>query len=169
MTIRTRFEQASDKNQIYTVNERAFGQPDEADLVDRLRAAGRVVLSLVAEKEDKIVGHILFTAAEIVGDDHTHPAIALAPVAVAPEHQRKGLGGRLIEQGLAELTRGGYHRVIVLGHADYYPRFGFLRADQYGILCPFDVPPEVFMALALKPDRLENCAGTMRWAPEFGL
>ena len=110
---------------IRCVNEAAFGQHEEADLVDNLRSAGVVLVSLVAEVNTRIVGHILFSRMSVETADGSIPAAALAPLAVLPEHQRRRIGERLIRKGLNMLREQGEHIVIVVGHPDYYPRFGF--------------------------------------------
>ncbi|MCG8505448.1 MAG: N-acetyltransferase [Sphingomonadales bacterium] len=164
-----REEQPGDRAAVRRVNEAAFGQPDEADLVERLAGDGAGLLSLVAEAGGGIVGHILFSRAEIAGAAEACPAVALAPVAVLPAHQNSGVGSALVREGLKRLKDAGHARVIVLGHPSYYPRFGFEPAGNYGIRCPLDAPPEAFMALALAPGALDGCAGTMRWAEAFGI
>lgn len=164
-----REERPGDRAAVRRVNEAAFGQPDEAELVERLAADGAGLLSLVAEISGEIVGHILFSRAEIVGAGRSHAAVALAPMAVLPVQQNSGIGSALVHEGLARLKDAGHQRVIVLGHPNYYPRFGFEPADRYGIRCPIDAPPEAFMALALTPGALGDCAGTMRWAEAFGI
>lgn len=169
MALTIREERPGDRASVRHVNEAAFGQPDEADLVERLAADGAVLLSLVAETDGEIVGHILFSRAEIRGDQQSHAAVALAPMAVLPAHQDRGVGSALVSEGVARLKDAGHRRVIVLGHPDYYPRFGFEPAERYGIRCPIDAPPEAFMALALAPGALDGCAGTMRWAEAFGI
>jgi putative acetyltransferase len=146
---------------IHAINQAAFAQPDEADLVDRLRAEGAVLLSLVAELDGAIAGHILFTRMHVADS----PAVALAPVAVDPARQRQGIGAALIGRGLDLLRDAGERIVIVVGHPDYYPRFGFTRIN--GIEHPF--PPEVFMALELTPGALAGVTGPVRYPPAFGI
>jgi putative acetyltransferase len=159
MTIRS--ETPADYPAIHAVNRLAFAQTDEADLVDRLRAEGAVLLSLVADQDSAILGHALFTRMHVADT----PAVALAPVAVEPAHQRQGIGAALIRRGLDVLRDAGERLVIVVGHPSYYPRFGFSTAT--GIGHPF--PPEVFMALELTPGALANVAGPVRYPPAFGL
>ena len=166
MTV-VRAERVGDEAAIRTVNEAAFGVPDEARLVDQLRAAGKVVASLVAEQGGAVVGHILFSPATIDGQGGPQPAAALAPMAVLPQLQGQGIGSRLVEAGLAACRDAGLARAVVLGHADYYPRFGFRPAHEFGLICPFEAPPEAFMALALRPGGLDGCAGQVRFASEF--
>jgi putative acetyltransferase len=162
-----RSESPADGSAIHQLHVAAFGGPGEARLVDALRAAGAVTISLVAELGDAVVGHIAFSPVEIVGDHSSTKALALAPVAVLPEHQRSGIGSRLIESGLAEARRLGWELIIVLGHHDYYPRFGFVTAQPHGILCPFEVPDEAFMVLALEPDSLGKHQGVVKYHAAF--
>lgn len=156
-------EAAADQAAIHAVVEAAFAQPDEADLVDRLRPTGAVLLSLVAEIESAIAGHILFTRMH-VGE---FPAVALAPVAVAPARQRQGIGDALIRRGLDILRAAGERIVVVVGHAEYYPRFGFSTALAARIESPF--PRDVFMALELVPGALDGVGGEVRYAAPFGV
>lgn len=162
-----RRETPADVRAVRTVNEQAFGRPAEADLVDRLRDRGAVTLSLMAVLDGEIVGHILFSPLEIVSGEARHHGVALGPMAVLPAHQRRGIGSRLVRAGLERLREGGEELVIVLGHAEYYPRFGFTRASTFGIRCPLDVPDEVFLALELRPGAARGRSGVVRYAPEF--
>lgn len=152
---------------MHSVNFTAFGRVDEADLVGRLRAEEAVLLSLVAELEGRIVGHVLFTRMWIVTATGSIPAVALAPLAVLPGQQRRGIGGRLILQALDLLRAQGERIVIVLGHPDYYPRFGFSCEKARHLASPF--PPEAFMARELIPGALDGIQGTVRYAAAFGL
>lgn len=167
--MRVRAEEPGDVGAIRAVNLAAFETSVEADLVDALRQQASPFLSLVAESTadpPAIVGHILFTPVTLL----QHPALAilgLAPMAVLPNHQRQGVGAALIHEGLARARTLGAQAVIVLGHADYYPRFGFAPAARFGIGCEYDVPPEVFMALELTPGALRECAGTIRYHAAF--
>ena len=115
----------------------------------------------------ELVGHILFTRMAIKAGDRSHSALALAPLAVLPAHQRSGIGSALVKHGLAESTRLGHRIVIVLGHPEYYPRFGFLPASRFGIRAPFEARPEAFMALELQPGALQHVHGEVEYAPEF--
>lgn len=162
-----RREAEHDVAAIRHVNERAFGQPDEARLVDALRAGGAVLLSLVAERDGMVVGHVLFSPAKVVGERAETQAAALAPIAVLPGYQKTGVGSSLVRQGLAELRDAGHGLVIVLGHPDYYPRFGFVPASTFGIGCPFDVPDEAFMVLELRNGAAPPGGGVVRYRPEF--
>lgn len=162
-----REEQAGDVAAIRVVHERAFPQHAEADLVDTLRANGAVTLSLVAVLDDAVVGHILFSPATIEGEHGVAPAVGLAPMAVLPEHQRQGIGSALVAAGLAQLRASEHGLVIVLGHPEYYPRFGFEPARRLGITCTFDVPDEVFMAQELRRGACLAGGGLARYRPEL--
>jgi len=160
-------ERPEDCAAIRLVNEHAFGRLDEADLVDRLREQGVVLASFVAEIENQIVGHILFSRISIETANESLPAASLAPVAVIPRLQRQGIGGELIRHGLDWLRAQGEQIVLVLGHPDYYPRFGFSTAKASLIESPFN--PSSFMALELKPNALEGIRGKVRYPDAFGL
>lgn len=171
--IQIHFENLADYFIIYTINERAFGRPDEAILVDKLRARlGRREddwLSLVAESDGQVVGHILFTPARLVldGGGEVH-GMGLAPLAVLPEYQGQGVGAALSEGGLEILRQRGCTFVIVLGHPDYYPRFGFRPASQFGIRSQWPgVPDAAFMALILDEAVLAKAEGIAWYQPEF--
>jgi putative acetyltransferase len=163
-----RQERPEDVAGIRHVNEQAFDGPAEADLVDLLRTRGKVVLSLVAAQDDRIVGHILFSPVMIESDGKLDASAAgLAPMAVLPELQKQGVGSRLVKHGLEQCRKIGYQCVVVLGHADYYPRFGFLPASRYGLKCVYDVPDEVFMAIELREGALAGRTGIVKYQPEF--
>ena len=160
-----RLEQPGDEPGIREVNEEAFGEPLEARLVDALRGTPDY-LSLVATIADRVVGHILFTP--IVIEPLVDRRIAgLAPMAVRPGHQRSGIGSQLIRAGLEECRRSGYSAVVVLGHPEYYPRFGFVPAHTFGLSCEFPSPPEAFMALELADSSLSGLSGLVRYRSEF--
>lgn len=162
-----REEKKEDHAAIHRVNREAFGQDTEADLVDRLRANGKVILSLVAELNGQVVGHILFTPMTIESAGGTILVLGLAPVAVLPLYERRGIGGRLVERALARLIAAGHRGVVVLGHPEYYPRFGFVPASTFGIRCEYDAPDEAFMAIELTPGGLKDCPGLAKFQPEF--
>jgi putative acetyltransferase len=145
------------------VNEAAFGRSDEADLIDRLRVEGVVLLSLVAEADSEIIGHILFSRITVGGV----AAVSLAPMAVLPEHQGRKVGSQLVRHGLAQLRERGERIVIVVGHKQYYPRFGFSSEKACHLASPF--PPEVFMALELSDGALAGIHGVVRYPLAFGL
>ncbi len=162
-----RQEQSGDASAVRAVNEAAFGRPDEADLIEGLRAESVVLLSLVAEHGERLVGHILFSRMWIDTPGGAIDAVSLAPMAVLPEFRRCGVGGRLIRAGLDLLRERGERIVIVLGHPGYYPRFGFTTELARSLESPF--PAEAFMALELKPGALDAVQGTVRYASAFGL
>jgi putative acetyltransferase len=166
--ITIRKEQRGDEEQIRLVNTCAFGQPAEADVVDTLRKACPEGVSLVAVCEDKIVGHILFTPAVIEAKEKEIGGMGLAPMSVQPEFQRQGIGAKLVQAGLDEMRKAQQPFVIVLGHPEYYPRFGFARASRYGIVSQYDnVPDEAFMILVLDRVALKGASGIGKYRAEF--
>jgi len=170
MEITVRKENSSNIKEVYEINRLAFGQENEARLVNLLRSSNAFIpeLSLVAGFGDKLVGHILFSKIVIVDKNRKEAeSLALAPMAVIPEFQQKGIGRRLVKSGLDKAKELNYKSVIVLGHEHYYPRFGFLPADRWHIQAPFDVPANVFMALELIPNGLEGISGTVKYPKEF--
>jgi putative acetyltransferase len=162
-----RAEQARDRESVRKVNESAFGRADEADLVDRLRTEGVILASLVAETDSRIVGHILFSRMAVETTRGPVAAVSLAPMAVLPDHQGRRVGSQLVLHGLAELRRQGERIVIVLGHKDYYSRFGFSPEKARCLTSPF--PPEAFMALELAEGALAGIRGSVRYPSAFGL
>ncbi|MEP6489384.1 N-acetyltransferase [Microcoleus vaginatus GB2-A3] len=167
MYIRT--EKPEDLEAVRQVNIAAFGRENEANLVDRLRGIAST-FSFVALPSDRIVGHILFSPVVVEGKCSSNLSIlGLAPVAVLPEYQRQGIGTLLIQQGLEECRRSGFHAVVVLGHPDFYSRFGFIPASRKSLKCEYDVPDEAFMVLELESGTLEDCSGTVKYRSEFSL
>lgn len=161
-------EQMGDVDQIRLVNTRAFGQTAEADVVDMLRQSCPEALSLVALWQEQIVGHILFTPAILETEGGRIGGVGLAPLAVLPEFQGRGIGSKLVEAGLAEIRQARPPFVIVLGHPEYYPRFGFVPASTYGVASEYDnVPDEAFMILVLDERALAGVSGVARYRPEF--
>ena len=157
-----------DARPIRQVLRAAFGQNEEADLVERLRADGDAFLELVAEQEGYVVGHIVFSLLGLSPAHMGAPILAaLAPVAVWPEAQRQGVGRELIQEGLLQLRQRGVEAVIVLGHYDYYPRFGFSAQAAEVLDAPFS--GESFMALELTPGALARARGRLVYAKAFGL
>ena len=162
-----RFENTADRSAVRFVNEAAFGRPDEADLVESLWCEAVVLVSLVAEVRQQIVGHILFTRMSIDTAGASIPAAALAPMAVLPEYQLRAIGGQLVRAGLELLGRQGERIVLVLGHPEYYPRFGFSPDRARALDSLF--PPAAFMALELIPGALDGVRGKVRYPAAFGL
>jgi putative acetyltransferase len=164
--VNIRPEQPEDAPAIDAVNRAAFDQPAEATLVALLREQAAPLISLVADDDGEIVGHVLFSPVTLTG--HGEASImGLAPMAVRPAMQRRGIGSMLVRAGLDACTRLGCDAVVVLGHAQYYPRFGFRPASAFRLRCEYDVPDEVFMALELGPGRLAGKSGTIRYHPVF--
>ena len=162
-----REEMTEDIEAIRKVNEQAFSQQAEANIVDKLRENCPDILSLVAVQEEKIMGHILFSPARIEGE-RIAEGMGLAPVAVTPEWQHKGIGSLLVQKGIEMLKDRSYAFVIVLGHPEYYPRFGFERASQYGIRSQWvGVPDEAFMILILDRSAMKDISGVARYRSEF--
>ena len=156
------------------LNELAFGRPNEAMLVDALRAAARPHVSLVAVEHDasgntEIVGHIFFSPVSIETDESVSQPLAmgLGPMAVLPQHQNRGVGSQLVREGLRACGRLGCGAVVVLGHPAYYPRFGFVPASRMGLRCEYAVPDEVFMATELSPGALGGMRGLVKYHPAF--
>ncbi|MDI1482725.1 N-acetyltransferase [Polyangium sp. y55x31] len=150
------------------VNECAFGRPGEASLVDALRRAEAVTLSLVAEQDGCVVGHVLFSPVVIDREDGREVAQGLAPMAVLPAWHRKGIGSTLVREGLERLREAGHGAVVVLGHPAYYPRFGFEPAARFGLRWEVPGHDEAFMALSLREGFLGTRPGVVRYRPEFG-
>jgi putative acetyltransferase len=164
-----RSERREDLKAIHEVNRLAFGQEDEALLVRRIRDSSHFIpeLSLVASKDGQIVGHILFSLVDIESQHGNRPILSLAPMAVHPDLQNQGIGSKLVREGLKKCYQLGYAIVIVIGHPDYYPRFGFIPARQKGLKTPFPVSDEAFMVLEVVPNALEGLKGTVKYPPEF--
>src|SRR5262249_45337649 len=166
-----RQEHESDRDSVFELNRLAFGQEDEGRLVDALRGTANWIpeLSLVALADGQIAGHILFSVIVIdAGEKGEVPALALAPMAVRPELQNRGVGSELVRKGLDECRRLGHRIVIVVGHPNYYPRFGFTPARAKGLEAPFAVPDDAFLVLELVPDALAGIRGMVRYPPAFG-
>jgi putative acetyltransferase len=162
-----RREEPQDMAAIRDVNEQAFDGSAEANAIGALRDRGAATLSLVAVIGGQIVGHLFFTPAVIEAPDRSWPALGLAPLSVLPEYQRQGIGTALMDAGLEECRHLGGERVIVLGHPDYYPRFGFERASQHDGRFEFEAPDEACMILALQPGALDGVSGVAKYQPEW--
>ena len=161
-----RDETAADREAIHRLNASAFDTPAEARLVDRLRADGEVAVSLVAVLADAVVGQILFSGVSL-GADAGVKIVGLAPMAVAAEYRRRGIGSALVEAGLQRCSDTGYDAVVVLGEPSFYSRFGFRPAGEFGLGSEYDVAAEYFMAVDLRPESLREAGGVVRYAPAF--
>jgi len=160
-------ERPEDKVAIRNVNEEAFGQKEEAAIIEKLRSRGALTISLVAVQDNVIIGHIAFSPVSIESEHSSFKAISLAPMSILPAYQRKGIGSQLVLAGLEECRQIGHELVVVLGHPAYYPRFGFIPASTYGIKSEYDVPDEAFMALELRQGAFSGRSGIVKYQPEF--
>jgi putative acetyltransferase len=167
--IEVRTERKEDIEAIHMVNNLAFGQEDEAVLVQRIRESSGFMpeLSLVAVKDSQVVGHILFSRIHMDTPKGDVVVLSLAPMAVLPEFQNSGIGSQLVKDGLKKCREMGHTIVVVIGHPEYYPRFGFIPARKKGLDLHFPVPDEAFMVCELVPDALEGIKGLVKFPPEF--
>lgn len=169
-----RQETESDHKEVFSVVELAFKDAKFADqteqfLVERLRKSEAFIpeLSIVAEFEGKIVGHILLTNIKIKNESTVHNSLALAPVSVLPDYQGRGIGGKLIIESHRKAKELGYKSIVLLGHEKYYPKFGYVQADEYGIELSFEVPKENCMVIELVEDGLKDVSGMVEYPKEF--
>jgi len=173
LTVRIRPEQSGDEAIIREVTQKAFdaseyGHNGEARLIDQLRSEGAAAISLIAEIERQIVGHILFSPARIDWNGRSSSGLGLAPVSVLPEFQRQRIGSRLIEAGFEAITGSPHEFVIVLGHPEYYPKFGFVPASSSNITCEFEgVPDEAFLIRWLNKPSTSSDRGLAKYHPVF--
>lgn len=159
-------ERDDDYAAVHALNVSAFESSAEARLVARLRREADSVVSLVAEVDGTVVGHIVFTPVTLA----RHPRLrmmGLAPMAVAPTHQRQGIGSALVRSGLERCGESGFGAVVVLGHPDFYPRFGFRPGVSFGLACEYDAPSEAFMAMELQLNYLVGASGTVSYHAAF--
>jgi len=166
-TMIIRAEKPEDQIGIRHINTEAFDTDAEVNLIDALRKRGIPLISLVAEENGELVGHILFSPVTLEADNCSVSMAGLAPMAVAPAFQKREIGSMLVEEGLRHCKKEGYDAVCVLGHPDYYPRFGFVPSVNYGIKSEFDVPAEVFMAKELREGALAECNGIVKYHDLF--
>ena len=157
-------ETSEDAAAVRDVETRAFDRADEAALVDALRGAGKATISLVAIVDGHVVGHVLFSPVTL---DGAPLGLGLAPLAVAPEAQRRGVGAALVRAGLAEARAAGHGVVVVLGDPAYYRRFGFVAAEPRDLCSEYDAPPGSFQVAELVPGALAGRSGLVRYAPEL--
>ena len=162
-----RAENREDRGAVRRVNELAFDGAGEANLVDALRENEPAHVSLVAEEDGRVVGHIFFSPVTVESGGESFEAVGLAPMAVLPEFQNRGVGSQLVRRGLEECARRGHEVVFVLGHPEFYPRFGFTPAKAQGLACEYPVPDDVFMVLELRPGALRGRKGLVKYRPEF--
>jgi putative acetyltransferase len=160
-------EQPADQPAIRSLNVAAFDTPAEANLVDALREQAQPVISLVADDSGTVVGHIMFSPVTIPAREDLK-LMGLAPMAVAPKRQRQGIGSALVRSGLDRCRQLGIAAVVVLGHPEYYPRFGFEPSGRFGISCEYDVPADVFMVLELISGCLKDASGQASYHAAFG-
>lgn len=165
--MKIRSEQPGDQSQIRRINQQAFADDAEANLVETLRKTGLSLISLVAEENALLIGHILFSPVTLAGQKHAVPIAGLAPMAVLPEWQGRGVGSLLVKAGLEYCANAGYLAVVVLGHPAYYSRFGFVPASNFQIKSEYNVPDEVFMLKELKDFALRGIKGTIQYHPVF--
>jgi len=166
--IKIREEKVEDHEAVREINDNAFGQPEEGRIVDKIRVACEDIISLVAVDDEKVVGHIFFSLAEINNKGKTIKGIGLAPMAVHPAYQNKGVGSLLVNEGIKRVKESGCPFIIVLGHEKYYPRFGFEKASNYGIKPQWDgVPDEAFMIMILDHEAMAGVSGIAKYRKEF--
>lgn len=161
MTVRP--ERPSDRAAIHAVHAASFPTTAEARLVDALRTAHHLVVSLVAVEHDEVVGHVAFSPVRVAG---TTAGVGLGPVAVLPAHRRRGVAERLIREGLAHCEARGASFAVVLGEPAYYRRFGFAPARQWGLQDEYG-GGDAFQALEFRADAIPRDAGLVAYAPEF--
>jgi len=176
MEIKIRKEEVRDYDTVINVTELAFKNMPYADgnehiLVKNLSMSDDFIpqLSLVAENNGKVIGHIMFSNSQIIDNDFVHDCLTLGPVSVHPDFQNMGIGSKLVREGLKIAKEMNYRIVHVLGHPEYYPRFGFKNAGEYGIRMPFAVPEGAFMVMELQDGGLQGVSGTVEYAKEFGI
>jgi len=169
MNIKIRHERKNDYDEIKRINDLAFGQENEGKMIEALRKTSNydTRLSLVAILDNNIIGHILFYQVKIKTNQGKLTVLSLAPIAVHPHYQNKGIGSQLVRKGIEVAKDCGFDAIIVVGHPTYYPRFGFKKASIYEIKCPFEVPDEAFLALEIKENILKNCKGTIEFPKEY--
>ena len=171
MSIEIREERPADAAAIREVNNLAFGQELEGNIVAALRTNGAAVLSLVATDKGRVVGHIMYSrvmiGGELIGSDLI--GAGLGPMAVLPEYQRQGIGSRLVRAGNERLAAEGWPFIVVVGHPEYYPRFGFRPASERGLQCEWEVPDEVFMLLITDEAQMRGVAGLAKYPHEFNM
>jgi putative acetyltransferase len=166
--ITIRLEEPRDVEAIRGVNRQAFQHDAEAQIVDDLRQACSGAVSLVAESDGVVVGHVLFSPVTIRQNGATVEGMGLGPMAVLPARQRTGIGSKLVEVGVQVMRDAGHPFVVVLGHPEYYPRFGFRPASEHGLVCQWDgVPDEAFLVITNDDAVMRGVTGSVWYRPEF--
>lgn len=160
-------ERPEDVDGIRNVHSLAFAQGAEAALVDRLRAGKALQVSMVAVEGDEVLAHCAFSRVGLESGGGPE-MFGLGPMGVLPDHQNQGIGGGLLAACLEACKEAGAVAIVCVGHPEYYPRFGFQEASQYGLTCEFPVPEPFFMAIELEEGSLEGVEGRIRYSPEFG-
>ena len=172
MMIEIRPERPGDEEAIAEVNRRAFGGEEEVGIIARIRNSEFFIpeLSLVAESDGRITGHIMFSIISLLREGRLPEKIlSLAPMAVAPEVHGSGTGSDLVRAGMEKARDLGYRIVIVIGHPGYYPRFGFVQARRNGFEIAYEVPGEAFMVAGLQPGALRDAGGMVQFSPPFNM
>jgi putative acetyltransferase len=175
MKVHIRRERPSDFDAIRLINNLAFGRDEEGRLVDNLRQNNKLIISLVAVREraeagqhQEIIGHIAFSPATLDPQAGDISILCLGPVAVLPDYQNQGVGSQLTKEGLKRCRDLGCSVVVLVGHPEYYPRFGFVRARPLGIECEYpQAPDDAWMLLELRKGALAGCRGRIIFQPEF--
>ena len=165
--LRVDAERATDVDSIRAVHRDAFGQEVEGAIVDALRDAGALTISLVSRINDVVCGHVALSPMQT--PTPTARVLGLGPIGVRTDGQRSGIGTALMHAAIEQARGDGFDGIVVLGHPEYYTRFEFVPASRFGIRCEYDVPDDVFMALELSPSGLTDCAGLVRYHAAFGL
>ena len=166
--IEIRFERPDDVDEIRSLNDKAFGQPMEGRIVDKLRKSCKGRLSLVTISNIKVIGHILFSPVTIETQSGIIEGMGLGPMAVLPKLQNQGIGTKLVKEGLRIINNTTCPFAIVLGHEKYYPRFGFQRASKYGLKSQWEgIPDEAFMVMILNDSVMKGVSGIVRYRDEF--
>ena len=163
-----RKEIPGDEAAVRRVNDEAFGRKEEGEIFDKLRKRGALTISLVADEDGRLVGYIAFSPVTVESENSSFEATCLAPVAVLPAYQNKGIGSQLVKAGLEECCRLERDVVVLLGHPTYYPRFGFVPAKTKGLECEYEAPDEAWMVIELRDGALAGRQGKVRFQPEFG-
>lgn len=169
MIIRT--ETNKDFEEVFKLNYLAFGnREDESKLIERIKLSEEFIseLSIIAEMENEIIGHILLSKAIVEDHEKQHTVIVLASIAVKPNYQKQGVGSRLIEEGIRRCSSLGYSIILLIGHPTYYPRLGFQPARRFGLeLKHFEVPDEVFMVYEVMEGKLQEIQGELKYPKTF--